>query len=161
TMTDPERTGPARSTPPADAPEPEYPSIPGYEILGELGRGGMGKVYQARHLALKRPVALKVILSGELATPEELGRFRSQGEALARWRHPNVARVYGGGRHAGHPFFSLEFCAGGSLGAKLRQKLPEPREAAALVEKLARAMHAVHGCNVVHRDLKPANVLLA
>jgi WD40 repeat protein len=156
TMTDPGATAPDAAVTDAD-----FPAIPGYEVLGELGEGGMGKVYRARQLALKRAVALKVIRSGGLASPEELARFRSEAQALARLQHPNIVPVYEVGEHGGQSYFSMEFCASGSLEARLRQSLPGPGEAARFVETLARAMHAVHERSVVHRDLKPANVLLA
>jgi serine/threonine protein kinase len=160
----PETTPPAYST--DDEVEAEEvddgPALPGdlrqYELLGELGRGGMGVVYKARQKGLKRVVALKMILAGNHAGPEELERFRVEAEAIARLRHPNVVQVYEIGEHDGLPFFSLEFCAGGSLEKKLRHPLP-PREAAGLLEVLARAVQAAHDAGVIHRDLKPANVL--
>jgi hypothetical protein len=159
----PHATDPDRTTPevPQPAPgEPPYPTVPGYEIIGELGRGGMGVVYRARQTALKRVVALKMVLSGDRASPQELARFRREAEAVARLRHANIVQVHEVGAYDGRPFFSLEFVDGGTLATRLRDGLPDPKDAAALAEKLARAMHAVHRCHVVHRDLKPANVLL-
>jgi serine/threonine-protein kinase len=135
--------------------------IPGYEILGELGRGGMGVVYKARQTGLGRAVALKCILSGQHAAPAELARFRSEAQAVARLQHPNVVQVYEVGEHDGVPYFSLELCEGGSLADRLRGTPLPAREAAQLVATLARAVQAAHTCNVVHRDLKPANVLLS
>jgi WD40 repeat protein/tetratricopeptide (TPR) repeat protein len=146
--------------PPASSSGP-LPAIPGYEVLGELGRGGMGVVYRARQVKLNRLVALKMILSGAHAGPQELARFRSEAEAVARLQHPNIVQVYEVGEHQGLPFFSLEFCPGGSLDKKLAGTPMPPQQAAALVQVLARAMHAAHQRRVVHRDLKPANVLLA
>ncbi len=134
--------------------------IPGYEILGELGRGGMGVVYQARQAGLDRLVALKMILSGAHAGPEDLARFRAEAEAVARLQHPNIVQVFEVGQHDGKPFFSMEFCRGGGLDRKLDGTPLPPKEAARLVEILARAVHAAHQQNVIHRDLKPANVLL-
>jgi len=134
--------------------------VPGYAMLGKLGAGGMGVVYKARHLKLGRVVALKMILAGGHAREEELARFRTEAEAIARLQHPNIVQVHEVGEHDGLPFFSLEFCPGGSLDRKLGGTPLPPREAARLVETLARAMHAAHGKNVIHRDLKPANVLL-
>jgi WD40 repeat protein len=136
-------------------------SVPGYEIIRELGRGGMGVVYQARHLKLNRPVALKMILAGSHAGAADLARFQTEAEAIARLRHPNIVQVYEVGEHEGKPYFSLEFCGGGSLEKKLNGTPLTPKEAAALVETLARAMRAAHEQKVIHRDLKPANVLLA
>src|SRR5207253_9501784 len=130
------------------------------EILRELGRGSMGVVYKARQVALSRVVALKMVLSGRYAGAAELSRFRTEAEAAGRLQHPNIVQVFEVGEHQGTPFFSLEFCPGGSLAGKLGTPL-DPGEAAPLVEVLARAMHAAHQCHIVHRDLKPANILLA
>jgi hypothetical protein len=138
-----------------------WPRVPGYEILGVLGRGGMGVVYKARHLALKRAVALKMILAGGQAGAPERARFRAEAEAVARLQHPGIVQVHEVGEHAGHPFCALEFVPGGSLAHRLGGGPLPPREAARLVEALARAVHLAHSRNVVHRDLKPANVLLA
>ncbi len=146
--------------PPAEGGGP-YPAVPGYEILGELGRGGMGAVYKARQLGLGRLVALKVILHADFAAPEGPVRLRGEAEAAARVRHPNVVQVYEVGEYGGRPFFSMELCPGGSLAARLRAGPVPATEAARLVEALARAVDAAHRQHVVHRDLKPANVLLA
>ncbi len=135
-------------------------TVPGYEILAELGKGGMGIVWRARHVALKRLVALKMILAGNQAKPEQLARFQTEAEAVARLQHPNIVQVYEVGAWQGNPFFSLELCGGGSLADKLQGAPMLPREAAPLLETLARAMHAAHEKNIIHRDLKPANVLL-
>jgi tRNA A-37 threonylcarbamoyl transferase component Bud32 len=143
----------------AAVPRPE--AAPGYEILGELGRGGMGVVYKARHTKLNRLVALKMILAGGHASAAELARFQTEAEAVARLRHANIVQVYEVGEHEGKPFFSLEFCGGGNLKEKLSGTPLPVGEAAALVETLARAMQAAHEQHVIHRDLKPANVLLA
>jgi WD40 repeat protein len=132
----------------------------GYELLGLLGRGGMGVVYQARQLKLGRLVALKMILPGAGVDPSELARFRTEAEAIARLQHPHIVQVFEVGECHGLPFFSLEFCAGGSLDKKLAGT-PLPAGAAAeLVESLAGAVAAAHRAKVIHRDLKPANVLL-
>jgi hypothetical protein len=136
------------------------PSIPGYEILGELGRGGMGVVYKARQTALGRIVALKMILVGRHAGSAALDRFRAEAEVIAKLSHPNVVQIYEVGEHEGLPFFSLEYCAGGSLADHLNGRPLPPRDAARLTETLARAVQAAHDAGVIHRDLKPANVLL-
>jgi serine/threonine-protein kinase len=135
-------------------------SVPGYELLDELGRGGMGVVYKARQVGLDRVVALKMILAGGHASAEELDRFRREAEAAARLQHPNIAQVYEIGEVGGLPYFSLEYCPGGTLAAQLRGTPLPPARGAALVEQLALAVHFAHGHGVVHRDLKPANVLL-
>ncbi len=135
--------------------------IPGYEILGELGRGGMGVVYKARHLKLGRLVALKMILAGGHAGEADLARFRTEAEAIARVKHANIIQIYEIGEHEGKPYFSLEFCVGGSLAQKIAGTPMLPKDAARLVEKLARGMEAAHQEDIIHRDLKPANVLLA
>jgi WD40 repeat protein len=137
------------------------PVVPGYELLAELGRGGMGVVYQARHIRLDRHVALKMILAGGHAGEAERERFRVEAQAIARLQHPNIVQVHEVGEHDGLPYFSLEFCPGGSLARKLDGTPLPPAEAATLVETLARAMHVAHQKGILHRDLKPSNVLLA
>jgi WD40 repeat protein/tetratricopeptide (TPR) repeat protein len=136
-------------------------AIPGYEFLSELGRGGMGVVYKARQIRLDRAVALKMVLAGGHATAGELARFRSEAEAVAKLQHPNIVQVFDTGEHDGRPYYSLEFCPGGSLADRLDGTPWEAPRAAALMATLARAMDAAHGAGVVHRDLKPANILLA
>ena len=143
------------------APAPVAYSVSGYEVLGELGRGGMGVVYKARQLSLNRIVALKMVLSGGHASPAERARFKAEAEAVAKLQHPNIVSVYEVGEHQGHPYLALEFCPGGSLDRKLGGVPLAPEEAARLAECLARAMHLAHTRGVVHRDLKPANILLA
>ncbi len=136
------------------------PRVAGYEILEELGRGGMGVVYKARHLQLKRLVALKMILAGGHAGVEQLARFRSEAEAVARLQHPQIVQIYEVGEQEGRPYIALEFLDGGSLADKLTGTPLPPREAAQLVQTLARAVQAAHQQNIIHRDLKPANILL-
>lgn len=141
-------------------------AVSGYEILEELGRGGMGVVYKARQVALKRLVALKMILGGSLAGDYQRQRFRNEAEAVARLRHPNIVQIYDVGEwRSGElgpamPFLALEFCDGGTLSQKLRGTALPPRAAAELVAALARATQAAHHAGIIHRDLKPANVLL-
>src|SRR5262245_21292038 len=147
-------------TPVSDPASPRRAVVPGYEILGELGRGGMGVVYEARHLKLNRVVALKMILAGDHASPELLARFEREAEAVARLQHPNVVQIYEVGEHEGHPYLALEFVPGGSLAARLTSEPWAPDEAVLLVEKLARAVHEAHRRGIVHRDLKPENILL-
>lgn len=139
---------------------PKRPSVIGYEILGELGRGGMGVVYKARQEGLNRVVALKMVLAAEHASVEGLARFRIEAEAVARLQHPNIVQIHEVGAQDGRPFFSLEFVDGGSLEDKLKGGPQAPRQAALLIEQLARAMQYAHEHNIIHRDLKPANVLL-
>jgi hypothetical protein len=134
--------------------------IPGYEVLGRLGKGGMGVVYKATQKGLNRTVALKMILNADFADEEQRERFRAEAEAIARLQHPHIVQVYEVGEHQGKPYFSLEFCPGGSLDRQLGGTPWEPRRAAELVSTLAQAMHAAHLAKVIHRDLKPANVLL-
>src|ERR1043165_2778755 len=126
--------------------------VPGYEIEKVLGRGGMGVVYQARHLKLKRTVALKMMLAGGHAGPADLTRFRIEAEAVARLSHPNIVQIHEVGEANGHPYCALEFVDGSNLAAKVDGKPMPAREAAALVETLARAMQLAHSRNVVHRD---------
>jgi len=133
----------------------------GYEILGVLGRGGMGIVYRARHTALNRNVALKMIREGELATPEEFERFYREAEAVARLRHPNIVQIYEVGRTGSNPYFSLEYVEGGTLHAFLDRRPQDPKFAAQMLEQIARAAHHAHEEGIVHRDLKPVNILLS
>jgi eukaryotic-like serine/threonine-protein kinase len=139
---------------------PSVIRVPGYEILGELGRGGMGVVYKARQLGLNRLVAIKMILSGDYAAAGDLARFRLEAEAVAKLQHPNIVQVYAIDEVDGKPYFCLEFVNGGPLQKKLAGNPQPPRQAAHLVEKLAEAMEYAHCRHIIHRDLKPANVLL-
>jgi eukaryotic-like serine/threonine-protein kinase len=152
--------GPASPPPPAPAGCVAAP--PGYEVLEELGRGGGGVVYRARHLALNRVVALKMLLGAELSDPCRLARFRVEAEAVAAVRHPNVVQVYEVGEHEGRPFMALEYLPGGTLSGRVGRgrRLP-PRAAADLVARLAEAVQAAHDQGIIHRDLKPSNVLFA
>ncbi|HEV3262371.1 MAG TPA: serine/threonine-protein kinase, partial [Gemmataceae bacterium] len=154
----PSGTGGPGLAPRVTEPAPRH--IAGYEILGVLGRGGMGVVYQARQVKLRRLVALKMILAGQHAGPEQLARFRAEAEAVARLQHANIVQIHEVGEHDGQPFFSLEFVEGGSLAHKLAGVPEPPAQAARLVETLARAIEAAHQRGIIHRDLKPANVLL-
>lgn len=139
---------------------PEWPIVPGYEIISELGRGGMGVVYQARQVGLERAVALKMIRVGIQAGPKDLARFRAESAAIARLQHPNIVQIYDVGETASQPYFVLEYVAGGSLAQHLQGKPQSARLSAQLIETLSRAVHAAHTNGVIHRDLKPANILL-
>jgi serine/threonine protein kinase len=166
------RREPAPSLPPGpltlagtvEAPVPAasapLAAVPGYLLLRELGRGGMGVVYKANQVGLKRTVALKMILAGSHASADVLARFRAEAEAVARLQHPNITQVYEIGEHEGRPFFSMEFVDGGSLLDQIYETRIPPRQAAQLIATLARAIHAAHEQGIVHRDLKPANILL-
>ncbi|HLJ92026.1 MAG TPA: serine/threonine-protein kinase [Gemmataceae bacterium] len=146
---------------PCDAISAGWPEIAGYEIQGVLGRGGMGVVYKARQAGLNRLVALKMILAGAHAGSDQIARFQAEAEAVASLQHPNIVQIYAVGEENHIPYFSLELVEGGSLAQRI-DGFPQPvREAAQLVETLARAMHYAHERGVVHRDLKPANILLA
>src|SRR3954470_1773112 len=151
---------------PPDTPAPEIrsneepdapPPIPGYELLGVLGRGGMGVVFKARHLRTDRVVALKVPGHLDLETRT---RFTTEAQAAARVSHPNIVQVYEVGEYDGRPFLALEYVPGGTLADRLTGTPFPPRGAAALAETLARGGGAAHEHGVVHRDLKPANILL-
>ncbi len=143
-----------------EAATPPEIQLEGYEILGELGRGGMGVVYRALDVRLKRVVALKMILAGVHADPEDLKRFQLEAEAVAQLQHPNIVQIHDVGEHEGKPYFSLEFVEGGELATQIAGEPQPPDEAARLVETLSRAMQFAHERNIIHRDLKPANVLL-
>lgn len=152
----------AQTGAPSGVLAPAVSSVPGYEIEGELGRGGMGVVYRAKQLGLNRAVALKMLPAGAYADPQELARFLGEAEVVAAVRHPHVVQVYDFGQHAARPYFAMEHLGGGSLVNLIRAagKLP-PARAAALLEKIARGVQAAHDLGIVHRDLKPGNVLLA
>jgi len=146
---------------PGEPRPPDWPSVPGYEVLGELGRGGMGVVYRARHEASDRLVALKLIRDGALAGPQDRARFRLEAEAAARIEHPNVVAIHEVGEHAGLPFFAMELVEGGTLHQRLAGQRLDPRAAAELVRTLATAIECAHAQKIIHRDLKPANILMS
>ncbi len=145
---------------PSVPPSAELPRIGGYEVQGVLGRGGIGVVYAARHLRLNRSVALKMLLAGPYAGPQELERFLREAQAVAGLRHPNVVPLYDVGDADGRPSFTMQLVEGGSLAGKLAVAPLPAREAAALVATVAEAVEAAHRSGIVHRDLKPANILL-
>ncbi len=135
------------------------PQVPGYEILGELGRGGMGVVYRARQLGLNRMVALKMVLNSQ-ASESELERFRLEARSVAAAQHPNIVGVFDVGEFQGLPYMALEFVEGGPLDSRLKGEPQEPQFTARVMEQICRAMGHAHSLKIIHRDLKPANVLL-
>ncbi|HEV3236850.1 MAG TPA: serine/threonine-protein kinase, partial [Gemmataceae bacterium] len=135
--------------------------IPGYELLEELGRGGMGVVYKARQTSLNRIVALKMLLPASPLEEETLTRFRTEAETLARLHHPHIVPIYDIGSFEGRPFFTMEYVAGPSLALLLEGRPQNHHASASLIEVLARAIHDVHELGIIHRDLKPANILLS
>jgi WD40 repeat protein len=145
----------------APAPSAEGPRRVGdYEVLGELGQGGMGVVYQARHATLGRLVALKMMRGGGLARADDRARFHAEARAIARLQHPHIVQLFESGEYEGRPFFTMEFVDGQSLGERLGGKPRPPAQAARWLATLAGAVHYAHGQGIVHRDLKPSNVLL-
>jgi WD40 repeat protein/tRNA A-37 threonylcarbamoyl transferase component Bud32 len=157
-------SGSARADFPRGAAEPDgtdpadWPRLPGYEVVGPLGRGGMGVVYKARQHSLNRLVALKRLRSGDARAS---ARSRTEAEALARLQHPGIVQIHEVTEHEGRLYLALEYVAGGSLAGRLAGRPQPPRAAAELIEALARAVHYAHTQGVVHRDLKPANILLS
>jgi serine/threonine-protein kinase len=131
-----------------------------YLLLERLGAGGMGVVYKARHERLGRVVALKLLPHGALIGGELLHRFRTEAAAVARLNHPNIVRLYESDETADGPYFSMEFVGGDSLARKLAAGPLPPRDAAVLVEALARAVQCAHEQDVIHRDIKPSNIFL-
>jgi eukaryotic-like serine/threonine-protein kinase len=137
-----------------------WPGVRGFVILEELGRGGMGVVYRARQQGLGRTVALKMLLAGARASPELLDRLRNEAEAVARMQHPHVVQIFEVTEYDGLPCLVLEYVDGGTLAQKIGGTPQPVKEAARLIETLARTIHEAHLQGIVHRDLKPANVLL-
>ncbi len=163
----PPATASGSETQPVDAQVPPLApsaagslSVPGYDLLQILGRGGMGVVYLARQQGLNRLVALKVVLSGSHAAADERQRFQREAEAIAHLIHPNIVQIYQIGDTENIPYFSLEYVPGGTLARRLNGTPLSPKAAAQLIEPLARAMHRAHEQGIIHRDLKPANILV-
>src|SRR5262249_20001593 len=139
-----ERTIPDPSSAPGGEAAADWPTVPGYQILGELGRGGMGVVYKAWQVSLKRLVALQLIRDGPLAGPQERARFRIEAEAAARMRHPNVVQIYEYGEHDGRLYFAMELVEGDSLDRHLSGGPLPAAHAAALIRALALAVQHAH-----------------
>src|SRR5262245_52167586 len=137
----------------------DLPQIAGYELLGVLGRGGIGIVYRARDLALDRIVALKMLRSGALADAQEIERFHREAQATAQLNHPHLVPIYGAGQHGELHYFSMARVDGGNLAHHL-DRFRDPKAAVGLMEKVARAVHHAHTHHILHRDLKPSNILL-
>jgi serine/threonine protein kinase len=145
---------------------PALPNIPGYELLNQIGAGGMGVVYRARHIELDRIVAIKVLTRESMLDRESHERFHREATAVASVQHPNIIQVFDvgtypvrGGSIVRQPYLSLEYVGGGSLVRQTRN--PQPlKQVARLMETIARAVHAAHDQGIIHRDLKPGNVLL-
>ncbi len=143
-----------------NSPSARLPTIPGYEIEGVLGSGGMGVVYRARHKQLNRVVALKMLRAGQFATESELTRFARESQAIAELHCPHIVQVHDVGDADGRPFFTMELVEGGSLSEHLLGTPQSAKKAAEMVATLASAIHSAHAKGIIHRDLKPANILL-
>ncbi|MBI1248966.1 protein kinase [bacterium] len=135
-------------------------TLPGYELLNELGRGGMGVVFKARQISPERTVAVKMILSGQFASAQEIQRFRAEAEAAANLAHAGIVPIYEVGHHQGRHFFSMGYVEGRSLAEIIRTEKPSPEQTAELVLQIAQAMAHAHSMGIVHRDLKPSNILI-
>lgn len=140
---------------------PPPPNLPDFELLDELGRGGMGVVYKARQTSTGRLVAIKLIRDLVLADSEERARFRIEREVTSRLRHPNIVQILASGEHEGRPYFAMELIEGGSLAQYVKRQQQPVGAVADFARKLALAVAHAHEQSIVHRDLKPANILLS
>src|SRR5262245_16545678 len=131
-----------------------------YELIEEIARGGMGVVYKARQVSLNRVVALKLILSGQFASKQEVLRFRSEAEAAANLRHPNIVAIYETGERDGQHYFSMDYVPGRTLAEIVKDGPLSPQRATRYVKIIAEAIHYAHQQGILHRDLKPSNVLI-
>jgi predicted Ser/Thr protein kinase len=136
------------------------PILPGYDVIRELARGGMGVVYEARQVSLDRPVAVKIILHGGLASEADRRRFLAEAAAAAKLKHPNIVVIHEVGNYDGQPFFSMELVAGETLSQLVRRQRPTPTQAARYARDVAAALQFAHEHGVLHRDVKPSNVLV-
>ncbi|MEW4488337.1 protein kinase [Thalassoglobus sp. JC818] len=139
---------------------PVTPEIPGYRIISILGKGGMGQVYLAEDLKLKRQVALKVVAGGAASTPEMLERFQAEARAVAAVKHPGVCHIFEAGETGSIPYLAMEVIQGQTVSQLIRDQLPTPKQSAKLADDVAKAVHACHESGILHRDLKPSNVML-
>jgi WD40 repeat protein len=156
----PEETGEGQRDSTLCQTQARWPRLPGYEILEELGTGGMGVVYRARDVELDRMVAIKVLRDNSATIAHSSERLQIEAKSLAKINHPHIVQIFEVGRYDERPFLSLEFCPGGSLAEKSAGRPQPPHCAAEIVLKLAGAIQAAHEAGLIHRDLKPANVLL-
>jgi eukaryotic-like serine/threonine-protein kinase len=154
----PTEAGPSPARPVPSARLPRF--LGEYELLEEIARGGMGIVYRARQDKLKRFVAVKLVKSGSLADANELLRFRREAEAMAELDHPHIIPIHEIGQEDDQPYFSMKLIEGGNLGRHVARLKDDPRAAAALMAKVARAVHYAHQRAILHRDLKPSNILV-
>ncbi len=153
---------PDEPRPPDDAGRPlgvvQY--LGDYELLRELGRGGMGVVYLARQTSLSRLVAVKMILGKHLDSPESVERFRHEAEAVANLKHPRIVAIHEIGQHEGQHYFSMDYIAGHNLAEMTREHPLAARQAATYIQKVAEAVHYAHERGIIHRDLKSSNILV-
>lgn len=157
-----QKTPEVSSVPRSESDEkPLLPSIPGFDVIAPLGRGGMGVVYLAKELELNRLVAIKLLIGGELSSADHRRRFRAEARAAASLRHPNIVQVDDVGEINDQPFIVMEYVPGGTMEEFLRTNRTTPRDAASFVRRVAWAVHAAHQSGIIHRDLKPGNILLS
>ncbi len=142
------------------SPRTRLTRIGDYQVTKILGKGGMGIVYRARHLTLQRDVAIKMMIAGAHATPDQAQRFLTEAQAVAHLQHPHIVQIFDVGEHEHLPYFALEFVDGQSLDQQLRNKTLSEQDAAALLQTLCTALQYAHDQGILHRDIKPANVLM-